>query len=1420
MKLNNIITFIGFCLIHLSVHANEFNLQSRHYSVKDGMICNTVNDVTQDKDGYIWLATANGFCRFDGYSFVNFSQLGIGDKTETASNISLLLNDMHNGLIWGYTPQQSIYCYELSKGRFVDYTGIGDFNRPFKNKCNAYSGMWLYSSEFGARHIIYNNGDFTLKDYTLANGLLQGKSLNVDEDKNHTIWMSSDHGLQRILPDGKRQVLIKNQNIKYRTLGDQYYAAMTDKGEVYLYHLDGKLVKRSHLPSVMPIVGKSRASMFWKGAWYIFSEGATYAMDLKTGNFFKPEVQIKNAIDKNRLPSYYCFYDKQGNLHLFGKNGWKKQLHLMSDPALINARDRNFSVAEDVFGRLFIASYGNGLYVYSPKQDKLEHFSAHDKDPLIGTDFLLNIFIDRYNCIWLTTGYGLYCLTEIDGLNERYAEPTERPTNEWSNFVRHVNYIGNNKLVASTKDNENYLYDINTGTFTPFMHTDATVYSYKKDKQGHTWIATKGAGLMVDGQKYNTNDPVYKIPTNNIYDFAFDQYGRTWIATWEGGLLLAKYQGNKPMKFEQFLQDDSKESQIHDLFIDKRGKLWASTNKGIIMIDTHKKNITKNDFVHYNSTTCGLPVNQIICGLEAKNGKLWFGTSSGVLLCQYPENNNQLSFELLNTAQGLINNTVRTIAEDRAGNIWVTTEEGLSRINSKTKKMKSFVLGNSFSENAYTENCATALPNGALAFGSENGILFIKPGTDKYVKNTPLKVTITDMSINGVSIYNKELEGIMDKALSYTKEITLPYDKNSLSISFSNFFYPEINSTMYQYYLEGIDDDWRPATSINHADFSDLQPGHYTLHLRTINTNNEWSEETLLEITIRQPWYNTWWAWMLYLIIIGGIAFFLYREWKKNFDLHQQMKMEKQMADFRIDFFTHISHEFRTPLAIIQSTIEKLTSAGEGYVNRNTLSTLNRGSKRMQRLINQLMEFRKINTGNMKLQVEKGDIVPFVRNIYNDLWNIAKQKDISMSFTPWMSKYEMYFDQQKVETIVYNLLSNAVKYTPDKGIISVRLYQEDNKLLFSVEDNGPGIKAEREGDLFKPFMHGYVSKGGMGIGLYTAHQMAELHKGKLSYQRSSDLGGSIFTLTLPCDESIYQPEDIVEKKALDTNSIDKEEIDTIVREMTPQAINNVTVMVIEDDPDMMQQIKSELSVYFHVEGFMNGRTGYENVKKVKPALIISDIMLPEMSGYEIVSSLKSDPETQNIPVIMLTAFDDANHILKAYKSYVDDYMVKPCNFKLLIARALQFVAMDMKAKQKKEAEAVNETENASTNVKPVKELKKTEPTLLMSTLDKKFKDKVEAIVAQHLSDNTFNVDRLAELLSLGRTTVYNRTKAIMGVSPNIYIQNERLRIASQMLLEGEYTVSEISEKVGFSDATYFYKCFKNKFGVAPSKYGK
>lgn len=1423
-------------LICQQILANDIRLQGKRLSVNDGMTCNTVNAIKQDKDGYIWLGTTNGLSRFDGYSFVNFTRLNIGEKTESASNISLLINDNHNGLIWGYTPQQAIYCYELKKGKFVDYTGKGDFNRQFRNKCLSHDGMWLYDNKFGVRHIIYNNGKFSVKDYTEGNGLLPSKeNLSVSEDKNHNIWITSQKGLLYITPDGKRHILIKVKNIVVRTLSNQYFAAMTDKGEAYLFDLKGKLILQSQLPAMMGIPGKPRGNMFWNGAWYIFSEGATYAMNLKIGHFCKPEIQIPNAKDKNILPSYYCFYDKKGQLYLFSKKSkWMKKLSLMDNMSQILARDKNFSVAEDRNGRLFIASYGNGLYVYNPKEDNLQHFSAKDKDPILATDFLLNIFVDRSNCIWASSGCGLFWLKEIKDIKAEYVKPMPQSNNELTNYIRHVNYIGNNKVVATNRSRQCFCYDIKTGAISSLPQGDGNIYSYKVDSKGHTWIGTKGAGFTIDGKKYSK--AIGNCPSDRIYDFAFDKLGRTWIATWEEGILLTQPEGGKPLHFRQLIDTSNKKMQIHSLFIGKENKLWVCTNNGIILIDANKKNICEKEMVRFNSSTCQLPTNQILCGFEAKDGVLWFGTTSGVLKCQYDANTRQLVFELLDTTNGLINNSVRSIIDDSYGNIWATTEEGLSRINGKTLKMKSFTLSNQISENTYTENCATHLPNGNLIFGSEDGMLLLEPQKQPKHPKEEWKVSITDLHVNGTSIFKDEMSDISSMGINYTKDISLPSDQNSLSIFFTNFNYPEIGSTVYQYYLEGLDKTWQPSTSLNHADYSELRPGHYTLHLRTLNPDNQWSEETTLEITIRQPWYNTWWAWIIYLFLIGCIGVFLYREWRKNFELSQQIKLEKQMNNFRIDFFTHISHEFRTPLTIIQSTIEKLTSAGEGYVNRPTLNTLNRGSKRMLRLINQLMEFRKINTGNMKLSVEEGDVIGFIRKIFNDINTIARQKDINMTFTPSANKYQMVFDAQKMESITYNLLSNAVKYTPDKGNVLVRATLKEENFILTVEDNGPGINPEREKDLFKPFMHGYVSKGGMGIGLYTAHEMATLHKGSLTYQRSTELGGSLFVLTLPSKAEAYSPSDFAEKSAIDKNSIQHEDIDSIVKEMTPQAINDITVMVIEDDPDMMKEIKSELSVYFKVVGFMNGKTGYEQAKETKPALLICDIALPEMSGYEIVSNLKSDPETQDIPVIMLTAFDDASHILKAYKSFVDDYIVKPCNFKLLIARALQFVATDIKEKKKREQplepnkdnpkeDKASSIETASTNnenvqIKPVKQLEQAEPTLLMSTLDKKFKDKLQAIVAQHISDNSFNVDRLAELLKLGRTTVYNRTKSIMGVSPNMYIQNERLRIAAQLLLEGEYSITEISEKVGFSDSTYFYKCFKSKFGVAPSKYGK
>lgn len=1403
-KLLFLLLYLFACL---PIVAQDISLQSKRLSVTDGLPCNTINDIIQDRDGYIWLATLTGMSRFDGYSFVNYNHLDVNGKRQNATAVTLLMSDENDGVVWGYTQQRELYCYDLEKAQFVDYTGIGENDRRYNNRLLTPYGLYIYDAQYGIRYITRKAGKYQVQDFLEEkHQLLSKRQMNLAEDKNHMVWVSSNKGLERLSPQGKREVLLKDKNIIVKTINDTYCAVLTDKGEAYLYSLNGKLAYKAQLPSMMGFVGKSRASMFWKGAWYIFTEGDTFAFDLKSRQFFKPALQIPNANNKNPMQNYTCLYDKKGNLWFFGKNGWMKKLHLMDDNTLINMRDKNFSAQEDMQGKIYISSYGNGLYLYHPKTDHLQHFSCKDENPIIGSDFLLDLYIDKSNCVWLATGSGMYCVKELGGFDAHYVKVAEEVNQGWSNSIRHIHIKDGNKVIASTKANKTYLYDVQTRKSSCILETKSCVYSYKTDVQGNIWIGTKGDGLFVNGLRYSKRDAARYMPSNNIYDVVVDKLGRAWIATWGDGLLLTKKQGDAPLKFQQFLTESK--GQIHDLMRDAAGRVWVANNEGLVMVDATQEKITPQSFLTFNTANHTLPVDQILSLIQAKNGDIWLGTIDGVLKCQYDAKTKHLAYQQFTTDDGLINNSVRSLVEDSNGDIWVATEEGISRIDGKNLNMTSFTLSKVLEENVYTENCMGRLADGTIVFGSSKGLLFIKPRAEKPTTMPKLTVSVTDIIINGQSIYSDEMKKYIDKSITYAKEIRLPHDKNSLSVHFSNFFYPEIGTTKYQFYLAGLDKTWRPRTSRNHVDFSELNPGHYTLHLRTLNGDNQWSEETTMRITIQEPWYNTWWAWLIYLIVFGTIAYYMYSFWRRSFDLHQEVKMEKQISAFRIEFFTHISHEFRTPLAIIQSAVENIEESDGKGISKRTMLTLHRGTKRMQRLINQLMEFRKVNTGNSKLAVERGDIVEFVRNIYNDIWTIASQKEINITFMPWTHRHEMFFDMQKIEAITYNLLSNAVKYTPDKGRVVVKLKLADAAVVMTVEDSGKGISPEREHVLFKPFMHGYVSKGGMGIGLYTAHEMALIHKGSLTYQKSADLGGSLFTLSIPADDAVYAESERRPKLAIDRSSIEKEEIDQVFQELKPQAINNITVAVIEDDPDMMEQIKSELSVYFHVEAYMSGKVGYEKVRETKPALLVCDIMLPDMSGYEIVSNLKADVSTQNIPVIMLTSLDDAAHMMKAYKAFADDYMVKPCNFKLLIARALQFVT----AKQR--------TQTAPAEKSAAQTAPQEHETILVSPQDKRFKNKVEAIVAQHLGEQDFNVDRLAELLNIGRTTVYNRTKAILGVPPNMYIQNERLRIAADLLLQDEYTIAEISDKVGFSDPTYFYKCFKNKYGVAPSKYGK
>jgi CheY-like chemotaxis protein/anti-sigma regulatory factor (Ser/Thr protein kinase) len=422
-----------------------------------------------------------------------------------------------------------------------------------------------------------------------------------------------------------------------------------------------------------------------------------------------------------------------------------------------------------------------------------------------------------------------------------------------------------------------------------------------------------------------------------------------------------------------------------------------------------------------------------------------------------------------------------------------------------------------------------------------------------------------------------------------------------------------------------------------------------------------------------------------------------------------------------------------------------------------------------------------------------------------------------MTFMPFAKHHIMLFDKQMMETMTYNLLSNAIKYTPEKGSIAVKIKREsqDGKdfIAITVEDNGPGISKEQQANLFQPFMHGNVSTGGMGIGLYTSHRMASLHHGSLEYKRVG--GASLFTIKVPDTENEYSENEHKRSLALDTTYQKQEYNDEqILREPLPDSFNDITIAIIEDDYDMMEQISSEVAKYFHVNRYLNGQSALESItadNAKQPALIICDAMLPDMEGFDIVKQLKSDADTAHIPIIMLTALNDERHQLRCYEAGGDDYMVKPCNFRLLIGRAVQLIQKNSK---KQNAKPVNNETVVAATTSPQ------HPSIIISAADKHFIDRLNIIISQHLGDSELNVDMMAEKMSMGRTKFFNKTKELTGMSPNKYLQNERMRVAADLLKNGELTVSEVSYKVGIQDASYFNKCFKAHYGVVPSKYGK
>ncbi|WP_321426386.1 two-component regulator propeller domain-containing protein [uncultured Bacteroides sp.] len=1415
MKRHILFFLLFFSLISCSFASIE--IRSKQITTSNGLANNSVRYILQDSKGFIWMGTLNGLCRYDGNSFLTF-------KPQLGNNISLIdhriydLEEDKNGLLWINTSAELYSCYDLKHDCFVDFTGNGELRQNYSKKMIAKNGdIWLWNSGNGCRQIKYANGEFSSLSFTKKNRTLSSDLVVfVSEDSKGAIWIGTENGLTRVY-NGSSSV-VDNKRSFYKSVsykGQTYF--VTDKSEVLWYNpVSHKLMVMSSLPSFGGKITPTGCLLI-KDDWFIFTSEGVYTFNFNTKSLYK-DTKLFNE----QILSGSTLTDNKGNSWIYNRTGkvWYvnvrtkkvKSFQLIPQNKINFIDNERYHIVHDSRNIIWISTYGNGLFAYDVSKDELEHYTSNINGfSHISSDFLQFVMEDKSGEIWVSSEFA--GLSKITVLNENTNRiyPENSSLSDRSNTVRMISRMDNGDIWIGTRKGSVYIYDSNLKMKSTAQNYHSNIYAVQQDAAGKVWMGSRGDGLCIDGVWYK-NDPnnPNSISENNVFSILRDSRNRMWVATFGGGLDLAVFKNGKYI-FKHFINQSYGQKQVRVLLQDINGMIWAGTSDGVYVFnpDLIVKNPKRYDV--YNCNNGKLKSNEIRAIMQDKSGRIWIGTSgAGFSTCELKKDYSAITFDHYGTQNGLVNDVVQSMNQDEAGNMWIATEYGMSKFYPKTKIFENYFFSSYSLGNVYSENSTSKCKDGKLIFGTNYGLIVLD---SKKVKRAFFSspVVLTSLKINGINVSPEDPDSPLEQSISYSDKIVLKHSQNSFVIDFSSFNFYETELTKYSYKLENYDKEWSTPSSLNFAAYKNLPAGEYTLKVRVCNGSGVWDYRvTTLEIVVRPPFWLTIWAFLIYAIVLGVILYFAYKITRDFTRLHNKVQVEKQLTDYKLVFFTNISHEFRTPLTLIKGSLERIQRI-ENYPKEfaHPLQTMEKSTNRMIRLIDQLLEFRKMQNNKLALSLEKTDVIAFVYEIFLSFSDISESKNMDFKFESSVDSYKMYIDKEKLDKVVYNLLSNSFKYTPSKEKVTliVTVNEEKGCLLIQVKDTGVGIPKEKRTELFKRFMQSNFSGNSVGIGLHLVNELVGVHKGKIWYEENEGRG-SVFTVSLPLDETVYGekdfliPNNILMKEEQAMNNVKLTPID--LQEMADVVpLNKHKILIIEDDNDVRQFLKEEIGRYFEIETAEDGIAGLEKIKEYDADLIVCDVLMPRMGGYEVTKRLKEDFQTSHIPVILLTALGTTENHLEGIESGADAYITKPFSSKLLLARIIKLIEQREKLRDKFSSEPGI-----------------SRPAICSTDKDKEFVDKMHGILEAEITNAEFSVDDFAAQMGLGRTVFYKKVKGVTGHSPNEYLRIIRMKKAAEMLLTTSLTVSEVSYKVGINDPFYFSKCFKSQFGMAPSVYQK
>lgn len=1417
-----------YFFVTLCSFAENSVLRFSQISTQEGLSQNTVRTILVDKKGFVWAGTLDGLNRYDGYRIVSFKPQAGNPNSLNDHRIKNVYQD-RDGYLWIKTYKNEFSCYNPESESFVYYPGQ---STPFfsKNYYESKQGdIWLWGEKNECMRIRKDGKNFRAKIFSTSNVKNAGDQNNfLFEDSQRNVWIGKSNGICLIQID-KTIDLFPG---KYT-----FSKAIEVSGKVYFTTLQSILViydlkKKTFSLKKMATSALKNIVALPSNELFLIDKSKVYTYNVLTNtlsqSLWQKDPDLKGEIEYiEDSKKGIWFYNQTGNVWYYNcQTKQVKKLNLIPNEIIRVIDSERYNVLIDKKGFYWITTYGNGLFCYNPKTGNLVNYSYQPDKNSLPSNYLLSIDQDRYGNLWIGSEFTGIIKVVRPNYEISITRPEENNSLGRNNNVRSLVVSSANEIWIGTKKGNLYVYD-NHIENPVCIKENITPYSFCEDGRGRMWVGTKGYGLYIFDARtkkelahyYPESQTGSVLKQNTVFNILKDNKNRIWLALFSGGIALVN-EGEKEISFNYFFEGQGNMSYVRRLLQDRQGVIWAGTSDGIVKFNPDKFLKDPKNFQSYRldlNNKLSLNCNDVKTIYQDRDGQIWIGTAGGGLSLYVPATQKMPEhFDALTAQEGLSGNIVSAIMEDKKGHLWVSTENGINRFDKKSHSFVNYFFSGKTYGNHFNENVNAKKANGEMLWGSLDGLVAFNPESFVPNTNTP-SVTLTNLLVNGQAFPVNEENSTDGKSISYSRKIKLNYQQNTFTIEFSTLSLDDPDRNSYTYILEGFDKQWSQVGKANFATYKNMSPGKYIFKVKGCNSDGIWNDKyTEIEIVITPPFWRSTIAYLIYFVLCVLAAYFALRlAWKFN-KLNNDIELEKKLTNHKLRFFTNISHEFRTPLTLIHGAVESLNEMENVPQSvQKQIRVLSKNSDNLSRLIEQLLEFRKLQNKILTLDLSETDIVAFSREIFSGFQELALQKGINYTFSSNLDTYRMYIDRRKVDKIFYNLLSNAFKFTSRNGKVEFKVNVDESEKLLQVEvrDNGIGIPKEKQSMLFSRFMQINFSSSGTGVGLSLCKDFVDAHKGTIWYEDNPE-GGSVFHVSLGMDASVYEdakfvPAEQEQKSAfpenifIETDIVPEENTEVNLPDVDDATISNFKLLVIDDNDDIRHFLQDEFSKYFMVDIAEDGKHGLDKAMEYSPDMIICDVMMPEMDGFEVTRQMKQNFETCHIPIILLTAHSSTEHQLEGFESGADAYMTKPFSLKMLKTRVFKMIEQREQLKKRFSNEYVLDGNLITYNDK-----------------DKDFYDSIEQILDENYSKPDFSVDKFAELAKVRRTVFYKKLKGITGLSPNELIKMKRLKKAAEMLIEGNLTVSEISYKVGFEDPFYFSKCFKTQFNCSPSKYGE